>query len=269
MQYEYQTGKTITIGYRSPGLSESHSPAEKIALAAELGLSIIEPQCIPRELPDIETARQMRSAADDAGISIPSMGALFSTVENNGNIESEIKTAIEFAQTLGVTYIFSRIMTPPDDVPEKEAWKRLGERGPIVAEGLAKANIKWSIEADPPCFIHTLERFQRALEIIDHPNCYPNFDPTNLYVVGSDPIQAVEIFGQRILSGHIKDGYYHSPTDHGEKPIGTNEVDYTAIFKAMMDKGISANMHIEHCNHPDCVRKAAQHIRSVMESLLK
>ncbi|MFW5870193.1 MAG: sugar phosphate isomerase/epimerase family protein [Candidatus Sumerlaeota bacterium] len=268
MNVEYQPGKIIKIGYRSPGLSESHSPAEKVALAKELGMTVMEPQCVPRELPDHETARKMRNAADEAGVSIPSMGAQFSTVENGCDLQAEIAQIIEFAQILGVDYVFSRIMTPPQDVTEKEAWQRLAERGPIVAEGLGEAGIKWAIEADPPCFIHTLERFERAIALIDHPNCYPNFDPTNLYVVGSDPIHAIEVFGTRIVSGHIKDGYYHSPADHGEKPIGTGELDYTAIFKAMMDNGISANMHIEHCQEADCVRNAASHIRSRMESLL-
>ena len=45
---------------------------------------------------------------------------------------------------------------------------------------------------------------------MDHPNLYVNFDPTNYYLVGSDPLRVIERLSKRMINGHIKDGVYKS-----------------------------------------------------------
>ena len=63
----------IAIGYRSPQLSDELDAAGKMALAHELGMSVIEPQCNKREITDLDSAKELGQAARDAGIGIPSL----------------------------------------------------------------------------------------------------------------------------------------------------------------------------------------------------
>ena len=138
-----------------------------------------------------------------------------------------------------------------------------GDRILFVRRASSYGRGNWQI---PGGFCDRNETLDQAIELIGHPNCYPNYDPTNLYVVGSDPLRAFDVFGARIASGHIKDGLFRIG-QRIEKPVGEGEVDYAAIFTEMMRRGLSVNMHIEHCNTEDAVRAAARHIRGVLDGL--
>ena len=116
-------------------------------------------------------------------------------------------------------------------------------------------------------FVHTLERVERLMGLVDHPNFWLNYDPTNYYVVGSDPLQVIERHADRIINGHIKDGVYRAD-EKGERPVGTGEVPYAEIFQARSStRDLDIAMHIEHCNSVECVTEAAAHVKKVMASL--
>jgi len=263
-------GKAIRIGYRTPGLGRTHTPRQRVELAVELGMEVIEPQLRDTEFPDLQAAKDMRAAADELGVSIPSMGigpeVPLTDAAALKELPGHIERAIEYARTLGATWVFARAMKPSEDVPQEETWGVVEESCRTISDMLGQAGIRFAIEADPPCFIHTLERLAWALDRIDHPNCYPNFDPTNLYVTGSNPLDAFDMFGERIISGHIKDGLFRIG-ERIEKPVGTGEVPYPAIFTELVRRGLGVNMHIEHVSEADEVRAAAAYIRGVLEQV--
>jgi sugar phosphate isomerase/epimerase len=87
-------------------------------------------------------------------------------------------------------------------------------------------------------------------------------------VVGSDPLQAIDIFGTSLTSGHIKDGYFKGPKKHGEMPIGSGELDYVAIFKRICEHKIHINMYLEHCSTPEEVQNGAGFIKGVLDNLV-
>ena len=257
----------IPVGYRTPGLSDELDPRGKMELAVELGMDVVEPQLNPRELADLDYARRLRAAADEHGVAMPSMGCELPLIDPRPerSLADIVAGAVEFAGVLGVNYLFARVMLSERFPGQQEAWGLLAQNGRQTAEALADHGIRLALEADPPCFVHTLERLERALDVINHENCYPNFDPTNLYTVGSDPLAAIARFGTRIVSGHIKDGFFRGPDDHGEAAVGDGEMDYCAVFESMMKAGIAANMFIEHCRSSEQVRLAASHIRTVLD----
>ena len=114
-------GASLHIGFRTPGLSKVLSPAEKIALAQELGMRVVEPQHRDVEFPSLEVAREMRRAGDDAGVRIMSMGcelALTGT-PNAPELRAQMDTLLEHAQILGVSYVFSRVMPQPEGVSQQ------------------------------------------------------------------------------------------------------------------------------------------------------
>lgn len=262
-------GCTIRIGYRTPGI-KSMSVVEKIELAHELGMEVVEPNIGAREFPTLEEAKQMREAGDRLGVAMPSLSGPMHLC-NPEVIETQLENlgghGIELCKTLGANYVFGRVMNPPEGIPQQESWDLMVVNTRRVADILGAADIKFAIEADPPCFIHTLERFRKCLEEINHPNCYPNYDPTNIYVVGSDPMEVFDIFGTRIVSAHIKDGVYQTNRKE-ETPVGEGEVDYPTIFREILKRKYSMNMFIEHCKEADQVRAAAAHVDKVLTEVL-
>lgn len=263
--YHYADHELIHIGYRPPMLSNELNPRGRIELAVELQMSVVEPQSF--EFESMQDAEEMRCAADESGVRIPSMGSELLPTGSPlpDKLNNAIDAVVELARILGCGYIFSRVSPPGEGVAQQEAWNNLQRNARFVSDKLAEHGIVLAVEADPPCFIHTLERFERAIALIDHPNCRPNFDPTNLYVCGSDPLDALASLGSAVTSGHIKDGFYRSPKENGEVPIGTGEIDYRAIFTELINAGRQVNLFLEHCASADEVRDGAAHISSVMK----
>jgi sugar phosphate isomerase/epimerase len=126
--------------------------------------------------------------------------------------------------------------------------------------------IKFAVEADPPCFVQNLERVERLLEMVDYPHLFVNFDPTNYYIAGSDPLKVIERIGHLLINGHIKDGIYRQEKK-GEVAIGEGEVEYPEIFRALMAKKMDIVMSIEHCRTPEQVASAAAHIKKVLAQI--
>ena len=255
----------IRFGYRTPGL-KALSFREKVQLAADLGLPAIE--VARTEFASLEDCKELKAASAELGVEVTSMGGAMGLC--NPTLREEILEQLEFAldacEELDVDIFFTRAMSPAPGVPQADTWEACAEITRAVCERSAERGIRFALEADPPCFVHTLERVERLMEMVDHPNFWLNYDPTNYYVVGSDPLQVIERHADRIINGHIKDAVYHAD-EKGERPVGTGEVPYAEIFSALLDRGLDIAMHIEHCNSVECVTEAAAHVKKVMASL--
>ncbi len=194
--------------------------------------------------------------------------------------------ACEVAHILGCRMLQTMAIFPKGiEIPERDLWKQMGALTREACEICAGEDVALAVEADPPAIVQNLERMERLLNTVNHKNLFINFDPTNYYMSGSDPLLVIERLGHKIIAGHIKDGIYKpdshfakgvftSPdiqVEHGfystkhEVPIGTGEVDYPVIFKAMKRKGIDVPMHIEHVGFPEQVINAVNYIRGVLE----
>jgi sugar phosphate isomerase/epimerase len=130
------------------------------------------------------------------------------------------------------------------------------------ADAAQHAGITLGLE--PEWFLGSAERVERVIRFVNHPNLRPNFDPTNLYLYGSDPVAAFDRFAPSILSGHIKDGVRRGEK-RWEVDVGKGELDYPALFQRILDRGRGINLFIEHCNSSQAVRAAAAHIKKVVD----
>lgn len=265
--FTYGDGCRIQIGYRTPGMAKEHDEATRVDLAVELGMPVIEPAVSAGELCDVDAAKRLKEAADAKDVAIPSVGCLFEVTTPGADVRKAMEEALPIVQATGAGWVYSRAKKAPPDVPQAEIWEMAVAGMQAGAKFFGDAGIKFAIEADGGNFIHTLERQVKLIKLVNHPNFYPNFDPMNLYISGSDPLEAVEIFGSEIQSMHIKDGIYRGKNIQ-EMPVGEGELDYPAIFSAIMGKKLSVRMFIEHCKQPDQVRKAAEHIRGVVTDIV-
>ncbi len=112
-----------------------------------------------------------------------------------------------------------------------------------------------------PEFAQKMDVFCQLVEGIDHPNFGVNFDPSNTYLAGEDPIELLKRVSRRVVTMHASDRYlkegtledlrreeggatgYAKRLSHGEIGKGLN--DYDAIFSELKRVGFDGWISIE------------------------
>ncbi|MCD6360352.1 MAG: sugar phosphate isomerase/epimerase [Armatimonadetes bacterium] len=251
----------MKIGYRSPGLRELDFRG-KFELCHRLNLTAIEVHL--REF-DGESPEDVRGLAEEMDIAITAVsgGMNLAVPAAFDEAISVTEDNIALCQALGVDFLFTRSMWPEPEVPQAETWEHLVPATRQIAQMCADGGVKLGLEVDHGCFIDTLERAERYMEAVDHENFYYNYDPTNFYLGGSDPLAVLDRHHERILNGHIKDGVYRYQRRE-ETPIGEGEVPYREIFARMDELGLDIAMNIEHCSSVECVAAGAEFVHGVL-----
>lgn len=112
-----------------------------------------------------------------------------------------------------------------------------------------------------PEFAQKMDVFCKLVEQIHHPNFGVNYDPSNTYLAGEDPIELLKRVSHRVVTMHASDRYlkegtiddlrreeggaagYAKRLSHGEIGKGLN--DYDEIFKELRSKGFDGWISIE------------------------
>ncbi|MEX2577790.1 MAG: sugar phosphate isomerase/epimerase family protein [Verrucomicrobiales bacterium] len=114
---------------------------------------------------------------------------------------------------------------------------------------------------DYPEFAQMADVFCRLVDRLSHPHFGVNFDPSNAYLAGEDPIELLKRVSHRVVTMHASDRYlaegtledlrheeggsagYAKRLRHGEIGQGLN--DYDAIFTELKSKGFDGWISIE------------------------
>ena len=112
-----------------------------------------------------------------------------------------------------------------------------------------------------PEFAQKMDVFCQLIERIDHPNFGVNYDPSNTYLAGEDPLELLRRISHRVVTMHASDRYlsegtiedlrreeggsagYAKRLRHGEIGKGLN--DYDAIFGELKRVGFDGWISIE------------------------
>jgi sugar phosphate isomerase/epimerase len=112
-----------------------------------------------------------------------------------------------------------------------------------------------------PEFAQKMDVFCKLVESIDHPYFGVNYDPSNTYLAGEDPIELLKRVSNRVVTMHASDRYlkegtiedlrkeeggaagYAKRLSHGEIGKGLN--DYDAIFSELKRVGFDNWISIE------------------------
>jgi sugar phosphate isomerase/epimerase len=112
-----------------------------------------------------------------------------------------------------------------------------------------------------PEFAQKMEVFCKLVDRINHPNFGVNYDPSNTYLAGEDPIELLKRVSHRVVTMHASDRYlkegtiedlrreeggalgYAKRLSHGEIGKGLN--DYDAIFTELKKVGFNGWISIE------------------------
>ena len=112
-----------------------------------------------------------------------------------------------------------------------------------------------------PEFAQKMDVFCRLVDAIEHPNFGVNYDPSNAYLAGEDPLELLKRVSHRVVTMHASDRYlaegtiedlrreeggsqgYAGRLRHGEIGRGLN--DYDAIFRELKRVGFDGWISIE------------------------
>jgi sugar phosphate isomerase/epimerase len=112
-----------------------------------------------------------------------------------------------------------------------------------------------------PEFAQKMDVFCKLVESIHHPNFGVNYDPSNTYLAGEDPLDLLRQVSRRVVTMHASDRFllegtladlrreeggatgYAKRLSHGEIGKGLN--DYDAIFKELKQVGFDGWISIE------------------------
>ena len=112
-----------------------------------------------------------------------------------------------------------------------------------------------------PEFAQKMDVFCKLVDKIHHPHFGVNYDPSNTYLAGEDPIELLKRVSDRVVTMHASDRYlkegtiedlrkeeggatgYAKRLSHGEIGKGLN--DYDAIFTELRNKGFNGWISIE------------------------
>ena len=129
-----------------------------------------------------------------------------------------------------------------------------------------------------PEFAQAMDVFCDLVAAIDHPNFGVNYDPSNAFLAGDDPIELLKRVSDRVVTMHASDRYllegtiedlrreesgslgYAKRLSHGEVGKGLN--DYDAIFSELKLKGFDSWISIEDgVDGIDQLRRSAEFLR--------
>ncbi len=112
-----------------------------------------------------------------------------------------------------------------------------------------------------PEFAQQMDVFCALVDAVQHPNFGVNYDPSNAYIAGDDPLELLRRVSHRVVTMHASDRFliegtledlrreeggaagYAKRLRHGEIGKGLN--DYDAIFTELKNKGFNGWISIE------------------------
>ncbi len=245
------------------GLLCKYSTEEAINILAEHGYQAIDmsleiaPPFLPMPPPhmspkdDASTRRQVRRAAEQAGITIIALNAhnnLIHSVSKTRQANLEfVREALQLASDLEAKCVVAGSGMKEFYGWESQYWEWMVDAlRELVAEA-DRLGISLAVEAGglPGILVHNLSRMQRLLEYDGLESLGVLFDPSHYYIRGDDVPQAFKAMSERVAHVHAKDakGYVE---DYAFPPLGMGDIDFDALVRAMVESNYPGYISVEY-----------------------
>jgi sugar phosphate isomerase/epimerase len=245
---------------------------EWLDLAAQLDVSGVEWYAGFLEMADQDNWSRFRSAAEDRGLAIPMFCCSPDFTHPDASFReqqvAQQKVWIDMTHTLGGQYcrVLSGQRRPELTMEQgvelaaqciKACLPHAAAKGiTLILENHYKDDF-WAY----PEFAQKMDVFCSLVERVQHPNFGVNYDPSNAYLAGDDPLELLRRVSSRVVTMHASDRYlsegtledlrkeeggaqgYAKRLRHGEIGKGLN--DYDAIFTELKRVGFNGWISIE------------------------
>ena len=245
--------------------------AEWIDLAGELPIDGLEFYSGILDLADSREWVTFRQMAEDKGLTIPMMCCSPDFTHPDAGFRREQveqeKNWIEMTAELGGS--FCRVLSGQrrPELSEDEGIRLAAECIeaclPLAKEHGVTLILENHYKDDfwtYPEFAQQMDCFQKLVASIDDPSFGVNYDPSNAFLAGDDPIALLDSVLHRVVTMHASDRYladgtledlrreenvegYAARLRHGEIGQGLN--DYDAIFSRLAGRGFSSWISVE------------------------
>ncbi len=157
---------------------------------------------------------------------------------------AQLKCGADFAKRLGSPNLVTHVGFLPE---QAETVEYRGVLGAVreLAGYCRKIGIDFNFETGQ----ETPVTLMRTIHDIGYENMGVNLDPANLIMYGKgNPVDALDIFGDRIRGVHIKDGDYPTPPFRAlgkERVVGEGTVNYPVFLPKLLKNGYKGDLYIE------------------------
>lgn len=157
---------------------------------------------------------------------------------------NELKKCADFAHRLGVHDMATHVGFVPEQ-PCYEGYRDLVAAIANVAEYCSKYDMHFNFETGQ----ETPVTLMRLFSDVGAENLGVNLDPANLILYGrANPIDALDIYGDKIRGVHVKDGNYPKCDFHKlgeEQVVGEGSVNFPVFLPKLLKNGYTGDLYIE------------------------
>lgn len=250
----------------------SMSVSEWIELAVKLDIEGLEWYAGFIEMQDEKNWQKFRSQVEDHGKTIPMMCCSPDFTHPDKNFrDKEIekqKKWIDMTYALGGSYCRVLSGQKRPELSIEEGVKLAADSIYVCLPYAQDRNITLILENhykddfwEYPEFAQKMDIFCKLVDSINHPFFGVNYDPSNTYLAGEDPLELLKRVSNRVVTMHASDRYlkegtiedlkkeeggavgYAKRLSHGEIGKGLN--DYDAIFTELKRVGFDSWISIE------------------------
>ncbi len=157
---------------------------------------------------------------------------------------AEVKRCADLAYKLGVHDLATHVGFIPEQ-PCYDGYNELVETVSELADYCAERDISFNFETGQ----ETPVTLMRVIHDTGRKNLGVNLDPANLILYGrANPVDAIDIYGDRIRGVHVKDGNY--PTGDfsklgEERVVGEGSVNFPVFLPKLLQRGYKGDLYIE------------------------
>lgn len=173
----------------------------------------------------------------------------------------------DFAHALGVSDMATHVGFVPEQ-PCYPGYRDLVSAIQYIAEYCAERNLYFNFETGQ----ETPVTLMRLFSDVGADNLGVNLDPANLILYGrGNPIDAIDIYGDKIRGTHMKDGDYPKGNFHElgrERVVGEGSVNYPVFLPKLLDSGYTGDLYIEReitgAERAEDVKKTVKYLKNLM-----
>ncbi|MBQ6846590.1 MAG: sugar phosphate isomerase/epimerase [Oscillospiraceae bacterium] len=179
----------------------------------------------------------------------------------------DLRRCADFAKILGVKDMATHVGFVPEQ-PCYQGYNELVRAVSDIAEYCDKYGVHFNFETGQ----ETPVTLMRLFSDVGAENLGVNLDPANLILYGrGNPVDAIDIYGDKIRGVHVKDGDYPKVDFHklgNERVVGEGTVNYPVFLPKLLASGYTGDLYIEReisgAERAEDVKKTVSYIKNLM-----
>ena len=180
----------------------------------------------------------------------------------------DLKNGADFAKRLGVHDMATHVGFVPEN-PCDVLYDGLVDTIKEIADYCGERDLNFNFETGQ----ETPVALMRLFADVGRSNLGVNLDPANLILYGkANPIDALDIYGDKVRGIHVKDGNYPSGDFHSlghEKVVGEGSVNFPVFLPKLLSMGYKGDLYIEReitgVERCEDIKKTIKYVKSLME----